>query len=59
MYSISFLPSTCAALVDFMTEQQINTEYARFKDIVPVIPTNTPSKRHPKLPLEVKKRERL
>ena len=44
MYSISFLPSTCAALVDFMTEQQINTEYTRFKDIVPVIPTNTPSK---------------
>ena len=34
----------CVSLVDMMSEQQLNTEYTRFKDIVSVLPTNTPSK---------------
>ena len=29
---MSFLPATCLALVDKMTDQHINTEYARFKE---------------------------
>ena len=44
MYSTSFLPSTCAALMDVMTEQQINIECRGLKDIVPVTPSNTQSK---------------
>ena len=44
MHCMSFLPSTCVLLVDMMSEQQLNTEYTRFKDIVSVLPTNTPSK---------------
>ena len=44
MYSISFLLSTCAVLMDAMTEQQINIEYRGIKNIVPVTPSNTQSK---------------
>ena len=44
MYSTSFLPSTCAAVMDVMTEQQINIEYRGLEDILPVTPSNTQSK---------------
>ena len=44
MYSTSFLPSTCAALMDVMTEQEINIECRGLKNIVPVTPSNRQSK---------------
>ena len=44
MNCFSFLPSTCVAMIDLMSEQLINTEYQRFKDVLSVLSVSTPSK---------------
>ena len=44
MNCFSFLPSTCAAMIDLMSEQLINIEYQRFKDVLSVLSVGTPSK---------------
>ena len=44
MNCFSFLSSTCVAMIDLMSEQLINTEYQRFKDVLSVLSVSTPSK---------------
>ena len=44
MNCFSFLPSTCVAMIDLMSEQLINIEYQRFKDVLSVLSVSTPSK---------------
>ena len=47
MNCFSFLSSTCVAMIDLMSEQLINTDYQRFKDVLSVLSilsVSTPSK---------------